>query len=83
MTRISNNYNSIPEIYREDVKEIVEACKRRGLIITPEEGYKAWGNYSDSMAAGWMGLPEPFEDLDVTQEDCDKEIERIVEYHNK
>ena len=90
MTRITNDFSDIPERYREDVKTIVESCQRKSLIVTPQEAYSAWSEYSDSYAAGWLGLPYPFkldgqdDGREYTQENCDEEITRLVEmYGNK
>jgi hypothetical protein len=52
------DYSGVPEKYRADCKTICEACFRAGTFITPEEAYKAWGNYSEACAAGWLGLPD-------------------------
>jgi hypothetical protein len=87
MTRVSNNYLNIPERYRRDVENIVGSCYRQGLIVTPEEAYHAWSEYSDSMAAGWLGLPEPYDDGEspwkCTLDECDRDITRIVENYGR
>ena len=87
MTRISHSYSQIPERYHSDIKEIVGACHRNGLIVTPQEAYSAWGEYSDSMAAGWIGLPYPYDDGEspwvCTRDECDREITAIIENYGK
>jgi hypothetical protein len=42
----------------EDVSRIIAVCTANGFEIDQETARKAWENYSDSMAAGWMGFPE-------------------------
>jgi hypothetical protein len=87
MTRISNDFSTVPERYRDDVKTIVESCYRQGLIVAPHEAYSAWCEYSDSMAAGWMGVPTSYDDGEspwkCTLDDCDREITVIVENYGK
>jgi hypothetical protein len=84
MQKIIPDYSSIPVRYLEDVSRIVGACFRMGWIVTPKEAYHAWSDYSDSMAAGWMGLPEPFDDGEspwkCTLDECDKTILEIVKF---
>ena len=43
-------------IYQEDSAEIVRVFADRGLSITADHAMLAWDSYSDSMAAGWLGL---------------------------
>lgn len=47
----------------DEIEYIVEACKRQGCVLTQDEAYSVWINYSDMYAAGWLGVPK-----------CDKEI---------
>lgn len=42
----------------EDLKMIIRAALEYDYLIDAEEAYKIWDEYSDSMAAGWMGLDE-------------------------
>lgn len=44
--------------HRGDVKRIVQICLSRGHQLSYETAYKAWEQFSDSMAAGWMMLPD-------------------------
>ena len=87
MHRITNDYSNIPERYRSDVKEIVEACARQNLIVSPQEAYFAWNEYSDTYAAGWLGLPTPYDDGEspwiCTLDDCDKEITAKIEHYGQ
>ena len=39
-----------------DVSEIVRVFARYGFSISRSDARAAWQRYSDSMAAGWMGL---------------------------
>lgn len=41
-----------------DVERIVRVCAASGYEITADVARKAWENYSESMAAGWMLLPD-------------------------
>ncbi len=43
--------------YPEDTKHIVKVLAERGYEATELEAEELWEKYSDSMAAGWMGLP--------------------------
>lgn len=45
-------------VYQEDSAEIVRVFADRGLSITAEQAMLAWDSYSDSMAAGWLGLSD-------------------------
>jgi hypothetical protein len=40
-----------------DVTRIVNAFIIYGDVVSREDAKLAWEKYSDSMAAGWMGLP--------------------------
>lgn len=44
--------------YREDSIRIKRVAWDHGVDLTINQAEKAWLAYSDSMAAGWMGLPE-------------------------
>jgi hypothetical protein len=47
----------------EDVSRIMEAALHYGVVLSPQEAEKAWDEYSESMAAGWMMLPETKEEI--------------------
>ncbi len=83
MVRIDDisNFEGIDPDYISDVQTIIKACNHEGWSITPKEAYDAWNDYSDSMAAGWLGLPYPteIEGEVFSQEQCDKEIFAIIE----
>lgn len=50
--------------YPHDCKKIVAAALLHGnCLLTPEAAEEAWEDYSDSMAAGWMLLPDDLEDV--------------------
>jgi hypothetical protein len=42
--------------YPDDVARIISIAASRGVSLTALEAEKAWEEYSDSMAAGWMML---------------------------
>ena len=44
--------------YQRDINRIVSVCQDRGYVISPEDAQTVWETYSESMAAGWMGLPD-------------------------
>jgi hypothetical protein len=47
----------VDEPYPE-AQPIVEALFRLGIEISRKDAYEAWSKFSESMAAGWMNLPE-------------------------
>lgn len=49
--------------YIEDTKRIVKVAFENGFILSILEAEELWEEYSDSMAAGWMGLPDSDEEL--------------------
>lgn len=52
----SEGFEDIREYYHDDVKRIMQVALAHGIILTPVEAYKAWSEFSDMMAAGWMSL---------------------------
>lgn len=42
-----------------DIRNLQQAVLNVGYYYTLEEIELAWSRYSESMAAGWMGFPEP------------------------
>jgi hypothetical protein len=44
------------ERHRHEACDLAGLAARRGFPMSPERAYRAWCNYSDSMAAGWMGF---------------------------
>jgi hypothetical protein len=44
--------------YDEDVVRLQEAAKALGYVVTKEDMRAAWESWSESFAAGWLGLPE-------------------------
>ena len=57
--------------YRDDCIRIAKICAGRGIFISPEQAENLWQSYSDSMCAGWIGLPKDddkvFMCLDIKQ----------------
>lgn len=49
--------------YPEDVERIVKVLADRGYKCSPGDAAILWDRYSDSMAAGWMMLPQDDEDV--------------------
>lgn len=49
----------IEKRFKKDVERIVELVRRRaGVKISEELADKIWRAYSDTLAAGWLGLDE-------------------------
>jgi hypothetical protein len=46
-----------------DVERLVECFSQHRYHIPPRAAYEIWKEYSQSMAAGWMMLPESNEQL--------------------
>lgn len=44
--------------YPEDVERIGKILYDRGYFSTPEQCQQIWELYSDTLCAGWLGLPE-------------------------
>ncbi len=49
--------------HRWDCERIVACALSNGYVMTLREAEKAWDEYSESFAAGWMNLPDDDEDL--------------------
>lgn len=49
--------------YPNDVKRIQKILADRGYEASPMECEALWDKYSDSMAAGWMGLSDDDEEV--------------------
>lgn len=49
--------------YLSDTERIVKVAFANGYTISLKQAEAAWEAYSDSMAAGWMRLPEDDEEL--------------------
>lgn len=47
----------------DDIKRIVRVCAHNGVIITLKEAEEAWEHYSETLAAGWLILPDSDEEL--------------------
>ena len=46
------------EHYPEDVDRIVKVCHDKGYTITRRTAVEIWEEHSESMAAGWLFLPD-------------------------
>lgn len=49
--------------YPEDVRRIVHVLASQGYFISPSDAEKAWEEYSESICAGWLFLPDKDVDL--------------------
>lgn len=49
--------------YQKDVDRIVRIMKGKGYLITDEDAYKIWLDYSERVSANWLILPDSDEDL--------------------
>lgn len=47
----------------EDVERIQQVCLKNGYAADLEDCAGIWSEYSDSYAAGWLGLDEDDDDL--------------------
>lgn len=55
--------------YVEDTKRIVNVVMNHGIWINPLEAEQMWEEYSDTLAATWMTLPEDDSELwDILKE---------------
>lgn len=46
-----------------DIHQIMQVALNHGIVLSPIEAEKAWNEYSESMAAGWMMLPDSNEEI--------------------
>lgn len=44
--------------FEDDVNRIVGICYEHGYEVSTKDACQIWKDYSESMAAGWMCLPE-------------------------
>ena len=73
MKRLAFRHSDEFGTYTYDVSRIVMACNKEGYYITPQDAFKAWNKYSDSMCAGWMSLPtDPFDVCNITKMYCEE-----------
>ena len=49
--------------YPSDCKRIQNILEKNGYRASLEDCEKLWDKYSDSMAAGWMNLPDNDDDV--------------------
>ena len=56
MTRFEEDGGDVERFH--DCLELTTIAAKHGLRITPYEAYLAWNEFSDSMAAGWMGFSD-------------------------
>lgn len=57
MTRLTFR-NTTRIRHPEDVARIKRICKERGYKISRHDAQLVWEEYSDSMAVGWLFLPD-------------------------
>ncbi len=66
MKKLSLSLDGIGDRFSNDVSRIIQVCLKAGYVIDYSTAYTAWTWYSDSMAAGWMMLPEKDEEVLIT-----------------
>ncbi len=64
---------TVPERYRSDVIRISQALEDHDYDCSYWDAYKMWDNYSDSLCAGWINLPET--DDKIREILIDKEVD--------
>lgn len=42
--------------FKADIERMIIICANRGYLLTPSDAAWAWEQYSDGLAAGWLGL---------------------------
>ena len=47
----------------DDVNRLVSVAAANGIVLTQNQSYQAWTDYSDSYAAGWMMMPHQDDEL--------------------
>lgn len=52
--------------HKQDLARIIQAFANAGYTCTMHQADQMWQYYSDTMAAGWMSLPEKDEDIIAT-----------------
>lgn len=62
----SDDEDDVEIRYPADVQRIRQVALRNGLDLDDADAQAAWERFSESMAAGWMALPEDDEDLYTT-----------------
>ncbi len=58
-----NQDYSHDEQYKYDCEKIQIVLLKKGYIPTLNDCYDLWDKFSDSMAAGWINLPEDEEEI--------------------
>lgn len=51
------------DCYAEDTKRIRDVVRAKGYQCSLEQAKALWSEYSDSMAAGWLHLPDDDDEL--------------------
>lgn len=51
------------DVYSDDVVRIVSAMAGAGYKCSEDQAVELWVKHSDSLAAGWLGLPMLDEDI--------------------
>jgi len=57
LIKIKSEYKNYSD-YEDDIKKIKNALKNAGYFATREQCITLWEMYSETYAAGWLGLPE-------------------------
>ena len=55
---LKNIDTGIPYGYENDVRRIQDVMYKAGFPMSRQEAYDRWSDYSDSLCAGWIFLPE-------------------------
>lgn len=61
--RVLDPYSNHIDMYRMDADRIAKCLADRGYEATPQQAVRLWERYSESFAAGWLGLPESDEEV--------------------
>jgi len=58
MKRIKLKQNNPHNEYQDDIDRITNAMAKAGFYCTDNEAIQLWEEYSESLSAGWLGLPK-------------------------
>lgn len=72
--------NMTKHMYPFDISRIITQAKNINLILTSEDADTLWSEYSNTMAAGWLCLPES--DMEL-QKIITKQIQKNPKYAPK
>ena len=71
MRVLTFRYTSIVNRFASDVDRIVEVCLNAGYYLSKADAQYAWEEYSDSLAACWLSLPDNNKILDIVLGYCE------------